>query len=231
MIAGIDEMHGINGRSFVASARDERDSRRNCVVAKPAIGSRYKSVAGLTPTMREIVLGLHWSPPTARAGQPPADLDALCVLCDSAGQVLEVIAPNHPRSLDGSVVHTGDSRTGASTWDDERIFVFLDALPTSVYRLVFVVVSAAGHSFDEVPGAVCHVSDRASEAEWVRVDLTSLLGCVDCVVATVTREPSGWQLVTELRTVAEALPIEAQAQLARTKFSEAPRAGNTRNER
>jgi len=171
--------------------------------------------------MKELVLGLHWDPPSARSGKRPADLDAFCVLSTADGQVREVIGPTSPRSLDGSVVHTGDSRTGASTWDDERIFVFLDSLPSVVFQLTLVVVSASGHTLNEVPGAVCHVSDRVTEAEWSRFDLTSLVGCVDCVVATVTRGPTGWRLVTELQSVSEAFPPAARRLLTRPKLSQA----------
>jgi stress response protein SCP2 len=151
-------------------------------------------------------MGLHWDPFITVAGKRPADLDALCVLCDSDGAVLEVIDPSHPRADDGSVVHTGDSCAGASTWDDERIFVFLQALPSAVSQVAFLVVCTSSHSFDEVAGAYCHLSDGTSEAEWSRVDLTSLAGRSHCIVALVKRGPSGWSLTTDLHLVAEMAP-------------------------
>src|SRR5688572_2562453 len=92
--------------------------------------ARSDDGARLDPS--QIVMGLHWDPPQEDAVGEPDDLDALCVLLDTQGGVVEVIHPDHPRNLNGSVVHTGDSRTGASTWDDERIFVFLEALPETV---------------------------------------------------------------------------------------------------
>ena len=98
--------------------------------------SNYAGVQGggsveAEPKLNEIVMGLHWDPPEDGATADPADLDTLCVLFDAQGCVLEVIHPGHPRNEDSSVVHTGDSRTGASEWDDERIFVFLAALPAA----------------------------------------------------------------------------------------------------
>lgn len=141
--------------------------------------------------LREIVMGLHWDPPPAGV---TADLDALCVLFDPSGRNLEVIHPGHPRGADGSVVHTGDSRNGASAWDDERIFVFLDALPKAVHEFAFVVLSASGQSFDEVPGALCHVSDASSESALVRVELTSVAGRTEHLVASAHREASGWRI-------------------------------------
>jgi stress response protein SCP2 len=154
-----------------------------------------------TPELKEVVLGLHWDPPHGSTFRQTADLDALCVLCDSRGRALEVIHPSNPCGAQGSVIHTGDSRNGASSWDDERIFVFLDPLPQAVSSLIFVVASAAGHSFDEVPGALCHVSDRLSETEWLRQDLTSLVGQSIHAVATLQRTGAGWSITKDSHAV------------------------------
>lgn len=146
--------------------------------------------------LKEIVMGLHWHPqePGASAGREPANLDALCVLFDEEGRVVEVVHPGRPSNANGSVLHTGDSPTGASKWDDERIFVFLEALPDSVSGLAFVVASANGRVFSEIPGASCHVSDRVTEREWVRLDLTALGKRREHRVATLRRSPAGWEI-------------------------------------
>ena len=146
--------------------------------------------------LKEIVMGLHWDPPLRTSD--PVDLDAVCVLFDAEGGVLEVIHPGNPRSADQSVIHTGDSRTGSSVWDDERIFVFLEALPSVVAELTFLVISATGRGFHEVPGAFCHVSDRASEHEMCRIDLTALLGCTAHSVATLKRRTGSWRISTDV---------------------------------
>jgi tellurium resistance protein TerD len=153
--------------------------------------------------LKEIVMGLHWHPQEehAIAGGEPANLDALCVLFDSDGRGLEVIHPGHPRNANGSVVHTGDSPAGASAWDDERIFVFLESLPEAVSALIFVVASANRLGFGEVPGASCHVSDRITEREWIRLDLTTLGPCLAQSVATLRRGPTGWRISPETRAV------------------------------
>jgi stress response protein SCP2 len=148
-------------------------------------------------TLLEVVLGLHWDPPSRSASGHTPDLDALCVLCDAQGSALEIVHPNNPCGGQGSIVHTGDSQTGASSWDDERIFVFLDALPQAVSSLVFIVASAAGHSFDEVPGALCHLSDALSEAECFSQDLTALVGRRIHVVATLRRTSAGWSIIRD----------------------------------
>lgn len=145
--------------------------------------------------LKEVVMGLHWHAERS-GGNPgrPANLDAQCVMFDEQGCVLEVIHPGHLSNANGSVVHTGDSQTGDGDWDNERIFVFLEALPDSVCALAFLVSSAGGHPFSQVPGATCHISDRVSEREWLRVDLTALGNRKECRIAMLRRGPAGWQI-------------------------------------
>jgi stress response protein SCP2 len=146
--------------------------------------------------VNDLVMGVHWDPPAAdeRLGVPPADLDAICALLDGSGKVLELVHPGRPRSENASVLHTGDSRTGASTWDDERIFVFLHALPSAVNAVLFAVVSVDGRALNTVPGAFCHISDAATERELIRLDLRRI--ATDSVhgIAWAQRTERGWKL-------------------------------------
>jgi len=41
------------------------------------------------------------------------------------------------KSRDGSIVHTGDNRTGDGDGDDEQILVDLDKIPENIKSLVF----------------------------------------------------------------------------------------------
>jgi tellurium resistance protein TerD len=141
-------------------------------------------------------MGLHWDAPEAGVSAPE-DLDACCVLLGAQHRLLEVIHPGYPRNANASVIHTGDSRTGASTWDDERIFVFLEALPETVSTIVFAVTSATGRPVSAVRGGSCHVSDHVTERPWVRVDLTKCeAGSAHCV-ATLRRSRNGWEISTD----------------------------------
>lgn len=166
-----------------------------------SVGSQDRAYADAESDLKEIVMGLHWDPPQDGVTADPGDLDALCVLFDGQRRVLEVIHPAHPRNADGSVIHTGDSRTGASAWDDERIFVFLEALPKAVSAITFVVASATGRAFGEVRGASSHVSDHVTEREWVRLELTALDRHTLHCVATLHRGPTGWKISADAQTV------------------------------
>lgn len=155
--------------------------------------------------LREIVMGLHWDPQQEGMSASPENLDALCVLLDAQCRVLEVVHPGCPRNTNGSVIHTGDSRTGASVWDDERIFVFLEALPLPVSTIAFVAASASGRAFGEITGASCHVSDRMTEREWIRLELTALGRLTAHCVATLHRSTTGWKISGEAQTNCGAL--------------------------
>jgi stress response protein SCP2 len=156
-------------------------------------GGRMRN--GLQVALKEIVMGLRWRSPEPDVGaKGPANLDAQCVMFDKERRVVEVVDLGRLRNANGSVLHTGDSRTGGSEWDNERIFVFLEALPDSVCSLAFVVKSADGRRFGEVPGASCHVSDRLTEHEWLRLDLTSLGRRKQHRVAMLRRSPAGWRM-------------------------------------
>lgn len=154
----------------------------------------------------EIVMGLHWDPPQEADKSDPANLDALCVLLGGDGRVLDIIDPGRPRNENGSVIHTGDSKTGASEWDDERIFVFLRAVPADVAVIRFIVVSVTGRPLHEIRGACCHVSDRITEREWVRQELSGLRGKTAHCVATVCRGPEGWAICSEPEGVHGGIP-------------------------
>jgi tellurium resistance protein TerZ len=168
---------------------------------KPAGGNRMQTGGsvganqkGGKTVLREIVMGLHWDPPQPGDSAPPADLDALCILHGHRGEIVDVISPDHPRTDNDSVVHTGNSRNGSSSWDDERIFVFLDALPPVISALTFVVLDTRGRGFAELQGAFCHLSDRVTERELTRLALRPLATNSTQAIASIERGSTGWRL-------------------------------------
>ncbi len=163
------------------------------------------------PELKEVVMGLHWDPPVEGVNLNPENLDALCVLLDQEEQIVEIIHPGNPRSTNGSVVHTGDSRTGASKWDDERIFVFLEALPSNVTTLLFIVASATGFPIRKVRGAACHISDHATEYQWVNIALTTLDKQTTYCVATLSRSLTGWKISSTAQSINRELEVKSSA--------------------
>jgi tellurium resistance protein TerZ len=194
------EVHIIN--RLIALGRDERFMES---IVKPE-GSVVSSSS--EEGLDEIVFGLHWDSPQGKHGADPVDLDAICVLFDERFTTLQVIHAAHPRSEDDSVIHTGDSSTGAGSWDDERIFVFLEMLPLQVSGLVFFVARAADQALHELRGAFCHISDRISEKVWAKFDLPSLSERSIHAVATVTRRENGWEITEGLQFVNRNMHLE-----------------------
>ena len=141
----------------------------------------------------EIVFGLCWDSLGGGSPGEAVNLDAMCVLLDKEDNALQVIDAAHPRSKGDCVIHTGDSLTGASPWDDERIFVFLGMLSLQVESVVFIVACPTGRAL-QTPHAFCHISDRVSETSWAKFDLSALSEHSVLAVATLKRRGDGWQI-------------------------------------
>ncbi|WP_315710695.1 TerD family protein [Brenneria uluponensis] len=135
------------------------------------------SLSKEAPTMKNMLVGLGWD---ARStdGQD-FDLDASAFLLASNGKVrgdADFIFYNNLKSSDGSVLHTGDNRTGEGDGDDEALKVKLDQIPADVDKIVFVVTihdaTARRQSFGQVSGAFIRLVNDDSHVEVARYDLT-----------------------------------------------------------
>ena len=82
---------------------------------------------------------------------------------------------NQLKSVDGSVEHTGDNRTGAGDGDDEVIKVDLSRIPADVDKVVFIVTihdaEVRKQSFGQVGGSFIRIVNDTTNAEVVRYDL------------------------------------------------------------
>jgi tellurium resistance protein TerZ len=122
------------------------------------------------------------------------DLDASAVLYDAQGNVVDQVWWKQLRSADGSVVHTGDNRTGAGDGDDESIVVYLDRLPTHVNQIIFLVNSFTGQNFSQIENAFCRLVDETNGAELARFDLTGSGTHTAQVMSKVARNGGGWTM-------------------------------------
>lgn len=150
--------------------------------------------AGLT----KINLGLGWEPEKSgflgklMGGGGAIDLDASCILLDENKKVIDLVWFRQLKSKDGSIVHSGDNRTGEGDGDDESIGVDLYKLPASVKHLVFTVNSFTGQSFEKVEKAYCRIVDASKNNEIARFNLSEKGRHTGVVMASLTRGPSGW---------------------------------------
>jgi tellurium resistance protein TerZ len=139
------------------------------------------------------------------------DLDASCLIFDSAGRLADQVWFNQLRSKDGAVVHTGDNRTGAGDGDDESIIVDLGRLPGTVATLAFTVNSFTGQNFSQIENAYCRLVDETNGVELARFDLTGSGEHTAQVMAKVTRDGLGWSMtaigaITSGRTIHDLIP-------------------------
>jgi len=129
------------------------------------------------PGMKKMLVGLGWS--TRATDGDSFDLDACAFLLNTGGKVrsdADFIFYNQPKSVDGSIQHSGDNRTGEGEGDDESIVVELGNVPAEVEKIVVCVTiheaEARRQNFGMVSGAYVRCVDGAANTEIVRFDLS-----------------------------------------------------------
>ena len=129
------------------------------------------------PGMKKMQVGLGWN---VRATDGDAfDLDGSGFLLATSGKVrsdADFIFYNQAKSVDGSVQHTGDNRTGAGDGDDESIVVELDKVPADVDKIAVCVTihdgEAKRQNFGMISGAYIRCVDASTNTEVARFDLS-----------------------------------------------------------
>ncbi len=80
------------------------------------------------------------------------------------------------KSIDGSVEHTGDNRTGQGDGDDETVKIDLGRVPADIQRVPFTVTihdaAARKQNFGQVGNAFIRVVNADTQQEVTRYDLS-----------------------------------------------------------
>jgi len=149
-------------------------------------------------SLSQVRMGLGWDamPKKGLFGtrSQSIDLDASALLFDAAGGLVDQVWFQQLTSKDGSVLHTGDNRTGAGEGDDESIRVDLSRVPPTVTTIVFTVNSFTGQNFSQIQNAFCRLIDESNEAEVARYDLTGTGPHTAQIMAKVARDGQGWSM-------------------------------------
>ncbi len=151
-------------------------------------------------TLTKITMGLGWDAVKTKGflgfgGKTEAvDLDASVVMFDDGNRLVDTVWFRQLKSKDGSIVHTGDNRTGAGDGDDEQIIVDLSAVPANVKSLVFTVNSFTGQSFAQVENAFCRIINNADNKEVARYDLSVQGAHTAQIMAKLYRHNSEWKM-------------------------------------
>ncbi|VWB76929.1 tellurium resistance protein TerE [Burkholderia lata] len=135
------------------------------------------SLSKEAPGLSEVVVGLGWDPRVTDGTE--FDLDASIFVTGESGKVLNdasFIFYNNKKSVDGSIEHLGDNRSGQGDGDDEQVNVKLTGLAADVKKLVFAVTihdaEARKQSFGQVSNAYIRVLNKADSKEIARYDLS-----------------------------------------------------------
>lgn len=160
--------------------------------------------------LSRIKMGLGWDvaqSPKAKAGgflgglfggggggNDSIDLDASCIMFDANKQPMDAIWFGQLQSKDGSVLHTGDNRTGAGDGDDEVINVDLSRIPANVQSLVFTVNSFTGQTFETVANAFCRIVNASNNSEVARYNLSAQGSHTALILAKIYRHNGEWKM-------------------------------------
>ena len=129
------------------------------------------------PGLTKMTVGLGWD--TRSTDGAAFDLDGAVFLLDAQGKVrsdADFVFYNNLKSVDGSVVHSGDNLTGAGEGDDETVTVDLSKVPADVDKIAVCVTihdaDARKQNFGMVSKAYVRCVNAAGNAEIARYDLS-----------------------------------------------------------
>ena len=132
---------------------------------------------GVTNALDNLMVGLGWDVNNFQGAA--FDLDASVFMVDGNEKVLNnsgFIFYGQPSDPAGSVVHSGDNKTGEGEGDDERIKVVLSKVPADIQKIIFTVTiyecKTRNQNFGQVKNAFIRVVDETSGQELIRYDLT-----------------------------------------------------------
>lgn len=150
--------------------------------------------------LTKVIMGLGWDAVKSKGffgfggGAQEIDLDASCIMFDEQGNPVDAIWFRQLKSKDGSVVHTGDNRTGDGDGDDEQIIVDLTKVSSNVKSLVFTVNSFTGQNFSQVENATCRIVNASNNSEVARFNLTTLGSHNAQIMAKIYRHGGEWKM-------------------------------------
>ncbi|WZL72909.1 TerD family protein [Clostridiaceae bacterium 35-E11] len=129
------------------------------------------------PGLKKVIIGLGWDT-NKYSGGYDFDLDASAFLAGENGKVnndKDFIFYNNLQGGNGSVIHTGDNRTGEGEGDDEQIKVDFSKVPANVHKIAITVTIhealQRGQNFGQVSNAFVRVVNEETSQEVLRYDL------------------------------------------------------------
>jgi stress response protein SCP2 len=137
-------------------------------------GDRF-NLSKEAPNLNKVGIGLGWEvSDTAQS----YDIDASVFMLSKEGIVSDeryFVFYNNLKSLDGSLIHSGDNKTGKGKGDDETICVDLTLVNSAIQEIVFVVTIHEGQqkhqNFSQIKTAFIRLFNQETGSELARYDL------------------------------------------------------------
>lgn len=130
------------------------------------------------PGLTKVKVGLGWD---VSGNSIPYDLDVSAAVLKLVNGATKLVSEGHfvfynqKVSSDGSVIHSGDNRTGNGDGDDETIIVDLTKLPAETAEVTFVVTiheaAQRGQHFGQISNAYANLYDANTGAVLATYDL------------------------------------------------------------
>ncbi|MDQ2098085.1 MAG: pentapeptide repeat-containing protein [Tychonema bourrellyi B0820] len=140
-------------------------------------GERF-NLSQEVPNFNKLAIALGWQ--ISQTAQN-CDIDASVFMLAADGRIPDekyFVFYNNLTSPDGSVRHSGDSRSGQVEGDDETVYVDLSKINSAIQEIVFVVTLHEGQeknqSFSQVTNAFIRLYNSETLGELVRYNLNQI---------------------------------------------------------
>ena len=129
------------------------------------------------PGLAKITVGLGWDTNKYDGGKD-FDLDVSVFAANGEGKVAsekDFIFFNNKQNENGSIIHSGDNRTGEGEGDDEQVRIDLPNVPANVEKIAFTITiyeaAERSQNFGQVSRAYARIVNEANKEELIRFDL------------------------------------------------------------
>ncbi len=157
------------------------------------------SLSKMNASLDKILVGLGWDIPNNSGSNH--DLDVEVFMLNENDRIVGddwFVFYNQLASPDGSVLHSGDNKTGMGTGDDEVVNVQLSRVDQRVKKLLFIVTindaREKNHNFGQMQNAYIRIVDKMSNNELVRFNLTDYYtNVISMLVGEIYRHNDEWK--------------------------------------
>lgn len=158
------------------------------------------NLSKVSPGLTKAMIGLGWDVNSFDNNQD-FDLDASIFMVSKSGKVendADFIFYNNLKHSSGSIIHTGDNRTGEGEGDDEAVKIDFSKIPDNIDKLAVAVTiheaDIRSQNFGQVENAFVRLVDEVSNEEILRYDLSEDFSIETAVVfAEIYKKDSQWR--------------------------------------